>query len=140
MKAHLIATDEARRLETMDLKGLRAVWIERYGTPHPPLRSPELVRRILSWRIQAETMGGLDKPVLRILTGQAKPKPAGPVLHPGVRISREWRGRVCNVEVTADGFLYEGRTFDNLSEIAREITGTRWNGPRFFGLRKGAAR
>lgn len=139
MKAHLTATEEARRLETLGLAELREVWLARYGAPHPTLRSPELMRRILSWRIQAEVMGGLDKPVLRILTGQAKPKPAGPVLHPGVRISREWKGRICDVEVTPDGFIYEDRLYGTLSEIAREITGTRWNGPRFFGLRKGAA-
>lgn len=62
----------------------------------------------------------------------------GPVLTPGVRITREYRGRRCDVEVLADGFLYEGQAYDSLSEIAREITGVRWNGPRFFGLRKEA--
>lgn len=55
-----------------------------------------------------------------------------------MRLTREWKGRLCDVEVIADGFLFEGQRYDSLSEVAREITGSRWNGPRFFGLRKGA--
>ena len=76
-------------------------------------------------------------PSLRVAPrGVSRPRPAGPQLTPGTRISREWRGRTCDVEVTADGFLYDGHAYASLSEIARAITGIRWNGPRFFGLRK----
>jgi hypothetical protein len=55
---------------------------------------------------------------------------------PGTAIVKEWRGKTYNVTVLADGFEYEGKSHRSLSEIAREITGTRWNGPAFFGIRK----
>ena len=64
----------------------------------------------------------------------ATPDPA-PAPTPGTNIRREWKGVIHNVNVVPDGFVYEGRQFNSLSEIARAITGVRWNGPRFFGLR-----
>lgn len=132
MRAAAQADQEARRLETLDLAGLREVWRRRFGPPWPKHRSADLLRRLLAWRIQAEALGGLDRATRRTLLG------SGPVLSPGVRLTREWRGRLCDVEVIADGFLFEGKRYDSLSEVARQITGSRWNGPRFFGLRKGA--
>ena len=128
-----------RQLETLSLQELRVRWGDLYGLPCPRLRSSELLRRLLAWRLQAEAEGGLDRETRRILLGKAKAKAPGPVLTPGVRLSREWRGRVCDVEVVGHGFLYEGKPYASLSEVAREITGVRWNGPRFFGLRKDAA-
>ena len=133
------AYDEARALEGLGLQDLRARWCALFGAPHPPLRSPDLLRRLLAWRIQARAEGGLDRETSRLLLSSKRVKAPGPVLTAGVRISREWRGRVCDVEVEGDGFLFEGRRFNSLSEVAREITGVRWNGPRFFGLRKDAA-
>jgi hypothetical protein len=133
------ANAEARHLATLTLQELRVRWCGLYGLPCPKLRSVDLLRRLLAWRLQAEAEGGLDRESKRILLSKVKAKAPGPMLTPGVRLSREWRGRVCDVEVVGEGFVYEGRAYASLSEVAREITGVRWNGPRFFGLRKDAA-
>lgn len=92
---------------------------------------------MLAWRIQAKAQGGLDRAARRAVLGSGPVRAPGPTLSPGVRLTREWKGRLCDVEVIADGFLFEGQRYDSLSEVARQITGSRWNGPRFFGLRKG---
>ena len=93
---------------------------------------------MLAWRIQAERAGGLDAETRR---GLRRPEPAKAAMAlkpgPGAVLAREWQGRVHHVTVQNDGtFLYAGQTFKSLSEVARKITGVRWNGPRFFGLRK----
>ncbi len=133
------ANAEARHLGALTLQELRVRWCSYYGLPCPKLRSADLLRRLLAWRLQAEVEGGLDRDTRRILLGKTRAKAPGPLLTPGVRLSRDWRGRVCDVEVVADGFRYEDKAYASLSEVAREITGVRWNGPRFFGLRKDAA-
>lgn len=117
-----------------DLGELRSEWERRYGAP-PPLRSPDLLRRILAWRIQAGQCGGIDAATLRLLEGA---RPRDPRLAPGTVIAREWDGERHEVEVAEDGFIYAGRRWRSLSQVARAITGTHWNGPRFFGLRKAA--
>lgn len=135
MSAELIA-DEVRALERLDLDGLRAEWRRRVGPP-PALKSPDLLRRLLAWRIQAEALGGLDAETRRRLRRRSNAA-RGPSLNAGARIAREWKGVRHDVEVVDDGFVYDGARYDSLSEIARVITGTRWNGPRFFGLRQEA--
>jgi hypothetical protein len=126
--------EEVRALARLDLEGLRDEWRRRYGWP-PVLRSPDLVRHMLAWRIQVAAFGGLDSETRRRLRRSSVPTPVSPGPTPGTRISREWKGVSHEVEVTADGFTYDGRRFGSLSEVARTITGARWNGPRFFGLR-----
>ena len=132
------AEAEVMRLEVMDLAALRAFWVERFGAPHPRHRSPDLLRRLMAWRIQEAVSGGLDRATRKAVMGTGRLKAPGPVLTPGVRLTREWKGRRCDVEVIDGGFLYEDTRYDSLSEVARKITGTRWNGPRFFGQRDGA--
>lgn len=123
-------------LNAMDLHQLREEWRRRYGAP-PKLRSAELVRYALAWRIQTEAFGTIDPALRKRLRGTG-----GPIdrFDPGARITREWLGVSHEVEVIDGGFLYAGQRWKSLSEIARQITGSRWNGPRFFGLRKGAAK
>jgi hypothetical protein len=132
------ATQAARSFETMELDELRAQWRARFGAP-PTLRSADLLRRMLAWRVQAQVLGGLDRKVLReILHQAARPnrrKLDAPI---GARLTREWKGRAYEVQVVEGGYLLEGVTYDSLSAVARAITGTRWNGPRFFGLREEA--
>ncbi len=128
---------EVKRIEAMGLEEVRRAWVRQLGLRAPTMRSSELLKRVLTWRLQAAAEGGLSTEVRRAVKAKAV-RPAGPVLTPGVRITREWKGRPCHVEVTARGFLFEGKVYDSLSEIARAITGVRWNGPRFFGLRKEA--
>jgi len=122
-------------LENAGLEPLRNAWRARYG-PAPKLRSPELLRRLLAWRIQADELGGLDWEARRDLQRTQAPTKRQ-TLAPGTKLAREWQGRRYEVEVTDAGVTWEGRAYASLSEVARAITGVRWNGPRFFGLRDG---
>ena len=125
------------RLEGLGLEELRARWRGRYGAP-PGLRSPELLALMLAWRIQADREGGLAPDLRRALRRPAGVRTA-PEPSSGTRLMREWEGVAHEVVVMTDGgFLYQGDRFRSLSQIARMITGVRWNGPRFFGLRPAA--
>ena len=127
-------TQEVRALEALDLQGLRDQWRRRYGEP-PKMRSKELLARLLAWRIQADAFGGLDATTIRLLKCDRLPAPK-PLLTPGTCLAREWQGRRHEVDVLEKGFRYGGKDYRSLSEVARTITGTRWNGLRFFGLRE----
>ncbi len=132
-------TEEVRALTRLDLEALRAEWRRRWGDP-PGLRSPELLRHMMAWRIQVAALGDLDAETRRRLR---RPAPSGQGrvrLTTGTQISREWHGVRHEVAVVEGGFVYEGATYRSLSKIAGVITGVKWNGPRFFGLgREGAA-
>ena len=91
----------------------------------------------MAWHIQAGVAGGLDTATRRLLDAAGKTKSVR--LGEGARISREWHGVVHEVEVASQGYRYQGDTYGSLSEVARLITGVRWNGPRFFGLRAAKA-
>lgn len=126
--AHAVAA-----LESMSLAQLRAEWERRYGDP-PRHRAADLLRRVLAWRIQADVHGGLDASTRRMLEkDQSEVKVSATA---GMRLAREWAGRRHEVCVIESGVVYEGCTYGSLSEVARHITGQRWNGPRFFGLRQ----
>lgn len=129
-------TVEVRALEGLGLEELRDEWRRRYGEP-PKLRSSEFLARLLAWRIQAEAFGGLDAGLRKALLSKRTP-PTGPELHPGMQLAREWRGREERVDVLEDGFRWRGETYKSLSKVASAMTGTKWNGPRFFGLREAA--
>lgn len=122
----------------LGLEGLRAEWRRRLGEP-PRLRSVELLRHMLAYRIQAAALGDLDRETRRALRSSAL-TPARTELAKGVRVVREHRGVEHAVEVVEGGFRYRERTYESLSAIAREITGVRWNGWRFFGLNEDAAK
>lgn len=124
-------------MDAMALDELRQVWRRHLGPP-PPLRSADILRQLLGWRLQAAAHGGLSletRNELRGLAGRLK----AARLSDGARLTREWKGRQYDVERTSEGYRYDGRTYRSLSQVARAITGVRWNGPRFFGLRQGAA-
>lgn len=128
---------EVEALADLDLEGLRTAWCARYGAP-PLLRSVQLLRLVLAWRLQAEAYGGLDPRSRRQLRRQGAVEAEGMELGVGARLRREWKGRIVEVEVEAAGFRWEGDLYPSLSAAATAIAGTRWNGPRFFGLRKPA--
>lgn len=106
----------------------------------PAAFTPDLIARGIAWRMQEKELGGLAPDVQRKLTcgGEGTPRlrrtPARVSLRPGNRLVRRWRGRTYVVEVTDSGLVYEGVSFSSLTVIATKITGTRWSGPRFFGL------
>lgn len=123
-------------LTDMSLSGLRAVWRRNWGPP-PRMRSAKLLRLMIAWRIQAAAEGGLDAKLKRqIRSGRMPRRPLPPA---GTRLTREYKGVPFTVVVGEGEVVYSGRSYRSLSEVAREITGTRWNGPRFFGLRPGAS-
>ena len=126
---------DIRLIETMSLPELRAMWTARWG-PAPRFRSVDLLRRLIAWRLQTEVFGDLDADTKILLRRTAIPQPTG--LPPGSRLTREYRGQLHQVDVGDHTFNYQGTTYASLSAIARQITGTRWNGPRFFGLRNAA--
>ena len=130
-------TEEVRALARLDLEGLREVWRRRYGPP-PRLRSTDLLARLLAWKIQATAFGGLDPDTRAAIFRKSLPS-SGPILTPGMRLDREWRGVVESVDVIECGFRWRGTTYLSLSRVAQAITGVKWNGPRFFGLRNGPA-
>jgi hypothetical protein len=117
-----------------DLPALRAIWDARWGTP-PPLRSVDLLRLAIAWRLQAEVFGGLDRIQRRQIKRTGRLQPEGQELGLGAKLRREWQGCIVEVIVTPEGFRWEDRTYSSLSAAATAIAGSRWNGPRFFGLR-----
>ena len=121
-------------LQRLGLEELRAVWRADYGTP-PPLRSPELLRLMLAWRIQVAPFGGLDSDTKRLLKRVTPPQAEGMSFGIGTKFRRIWNGRDVEVIVTDKGFLHDGKYYRSLSAAASAIAGVHWNGPRFFGLR-----
>ena len=133
-------------LQGLDMPTLRARWEEAYGRSPPKGLRRDLILRALAYHVQEQAYGGLRKAARKQLAGLAEngsgktvpPKPAPPRLKPGTRLLREWGGVVHQVTVLEEGFEHLGDRYANLSQIAREITGARWSGPRFFGLRDGS--
>ena len=121
-------------IDTMDLDALRDHWRQRYGAP-PPLRSKPIMRQLLAWRVQAEGLGGLAVDTRKALARTGAVHAEGRELGIGARLSRNWKGRDIVVTVEQDGFRWNDDLFPSLSAAATAIAGSRWNGPRFFGLR-----
>jgi hypothetical protein len=138
--------DELDPLATMPIAQLRVRYRELFRTDPPKAFGPDLLRRSIAHRIQEKAYGGLSRSAQRVLDQMMKAfaaKPNGKIvlprrIKPGSVVVREWKGKSHRVMVLAEGFAYDGKTFGNLSEIAVLITGTRWNGPRFFGQRSKA--
>jgi len=134
---------EIARLRDLDIGGLRNHWRSLFGRPPVPHLSRHLLFRILAYRLQADRWGDLDAESRRLLDRSESPEQAGrsalsrhnAALRPGTVLGREWNGQMHRVAILADGFAWNGKTYPSLSKAAFAITGTRWNGPRFFGLR-----
>lgn len=125
---------EVAAIASMNLNELRALWQERYGDP-PTIRAAGLIRRVLAWRIQADAYGGFDAATRKMIGSKQSPNiKTTPTA--GMRLAREWQGVRHEVTVLESGIFYDGTKYGSLSEVARLITGIRWNGPRFFGLRE----
>lgn len=118
----------------MDIEALRAEWRQRYGPP-PGLRSVPILQRLLAWRVQADALGGLDRETRRTLDRTGPVRAEGLHLGIGAVLTRSWKGRVVTVVVEEHGFRWDGTLYPSLSAAASAIAGSRWNGPRFFGLR-----
>jgi hypothetical protein len=140
--------DEIAHLRGLDLKGLRSRWRSVFQRPPPDHLPRHLLFAIIAYRIQADRLGDLDHETKQVLD-RTDAKDTGAKmsarlvsfdqkrneLAPGTMLVREWDRQSQQVMVMADGFAWNGQTYDSLSKVAFAITGTKWNGPRFFGLR-----
>ena len=122
-------------LEMMDGESLRSMWRRDVSTNIPSL-SPKMMRLALAWEIQAKAHGGYRRGVVQQIEQLARGLTQTRAAQPGMRLVREWQGRVHFVIVGGDGVIrWNDREWRSLSEVARAITGTRWSGPAFFGLK-----
>jgi hypothetical protein len=129
-------------IETLNVDALRERWTMWLGGEPPPCQSGKVLRYLIAWRLQEARLGGLSLTVRQRLRALAKAdgkKPITPLpaLKRGMVLARPWKGKMREVQVLEKGFAYEGVVYRSLSETARAITGTRWSGPKFFGLRDG---
>jgi hypothetical protein len=128
---------EIARLLICDRQACLEAWHGAFGISAPKHLSVQFMRKALAYEFQAKTFGGLPNRVRRQLLTVAAGGNTGrssAQMHPGARLIREWNGRTHEVEVLAEGFLWKGKRFRSLSAVAREITGARWSGPRFFAV------
>ncbi len=140
-------------LQSLDRRQLLLQWRNHLGGTPPSHLPTWMLMRVLAYRLQAAVLGDLESGLLRRLRGaedreseaQTSPfanrSPAtrdGVGLRPGAMLAREWRGKLERVTVLEDGYAWNGKTYRSLSMIAKAITGTSWNGHRFFGLRSGS--
>jgi hypothetical protein len=136
-------------LEGLDLNGLRHQWRAHLGGEAPAHLPRWLLIRVLAFRLQSDAFGGLDKSIRRVLRSGNEDGVGAPFdrreaqtregvnLKTGALLVREWKGRLERVMILEEGFAWNGQTFGSLSQIAKAMTGTNWNGHRFFGLRQG---
>jgi DUF2924 family protein len=111
-------------------------WVEYFGAAAPPRTSRSLLIRAVAYKMQERALGGLSASTRRLLSSDAPP-PArrSRALRPGTVLVREWRGVGHQVTIIDRSVLYRGERYRSLSEVARRITGARWSGPRFFGIK-----
>ena len=136
--------DKLAGLSELTIFELRAEWRRLHRMPPPMRLSCDLLIRGIAYKIQEQVYGGLSKAVRRKLatladrSGEAGGAVSSPsiALKPGTRLIREWRGVTYSVLVQKGGFEWRGRSYASLTLIAKEITGSHWSGPRFFGLTK----
>jgi hypothetical protein len=136
-------TEQVQRLPSLRKDQLLPLWNEHFQTPPPKTLRRDLMVSLLSYRIQERAHGGLSlqarNRLKEIAAGQAKgPRRPTQVVAPqeGTRILRQWRGEMHEVWSTDDGLRYRGSMYSSLSKIAFVITGTKWSGPAFFGVKK----
>jgi hypothetical protein len=140
--------DEIAHLRGLDLKGLRSRWQGVFQRSPPEHLPRHLLLAIIAYRVQADRFGDLDHETRQVLDRTDSNEIGSAVsarlvsfdqkrtaLTPGTVLVREWDQHSQRVMVMADGFAWNGQTYDSLSKVAFAMTGTKWNGPRFFGLR-----
>jgi DUF2924 family protein len=141
--------EEIAKLRDLDLKELRVRWQNVFGKPAPEHLTWYLLFRIIAYRLQADRLGDLDAETLKVLNQVVGQEGAVSAVSKnlarldqrrfappqGTVLVREWDRKSHRVMVVPDGYAWNGKSFDSLSQVAFAITGTKWNGPRFFGLR-----
>ena len=131
--------DQLAALQLMSAADLRDEWQLVIKTPAPRI-SRNLLGMALAWEIQARAYGGLSRITTQKLTQLAAGKTRTTAAGAGTQLTREWQGKLHVVTIGDDNVIrWDNREYRSLSEVARAITGTRWSGPAFFGLKKKAA-
>ena len=131
--------DDLAALPSMSAAELRAEWQRAIKTPAPSI-SRNLLAMALAWELQARAYGGLSRTTTQKLTQLAAGKTRTSTVGAGSQLAREWQGKLHVVTIGDDNVVrWDNREYRSLSEVARAITGTRWSGPAFFGLRRRAA-
>jgi hypothetical protein len=130
---------EVARIQSMSKYALVGLWRQMFHTHPPGGFTKGLIARYLAYHVQEKAFGSLDRETKNFLDALARGREPNALrprrLKPGTVILREYQGERHEVTVAADGFIWREKTYPSLSMIAREITGTSWNGPRFFGVR-----
>ncbi len=130
--------DRIHAFTKMDRNQCLELWRENFASPPAKYLSQSFMQKAIAYELQCRAFKGTPKSTKRALVAIAKGKKAASAqvrsLTPGMRLLREWNGRTFEVEVTDTGFVWRDKNYRSLSAIAREITGTRWSGPRFFGV------
>ena len=125
-------------IEAMPLQQLETHWQDTFGCPRPKGVKRRFLQRALAYRVQAKNARGLSRRTKKALEASLVDGGDSPAyrdqLKPGTRLVREWNGVSHVVYVLEKGVAYNGKVFASLSAVAREITGTGWSGPRFFGV------
>lgn len=131
--------DRLREIATLDRAACTRHWQNAFGSPPPKYASVRFMQRVLARDLQIGVLGGYPAQVRRELRSIASSARRGePVPHKasaGSYLVREWNGRTYRVEVTSEGYVFDGQAYGSLTTIAKKITGAHWSGPRFFGLR-----
>jgi Protein of unknown function (DUF2924) len=130
-------TREIAALAEMDRPALLQRWRTAFGREAPPRLSRALMEKAIAYEVQVKAFGGLSSRMRRALRAAAKVNGRSSLINlpsRGTRLIRAWHGALHEVEVLEDGYLWRGARHRSLSAIARAITGTKWSGPRFFGL------
>jgi len=137
-------SDKIAKLPTLNKAQLLPIWAENFKTPPPPNLRKDLLVPILAYRMQEREYGGLSHRArtrlkeiavsLRTQKGPVRDNDSAP--ETGTKLIRSWKGEVHEVQATGRGYVYREKAYSSLSRIAREITGTRWSGPLFFGVKK----
>jgi Protein of unknown function (DUF2924) len=129
---------EVTQIRSLDIDALRRRWRMMFGAIPPKGLSKDIIGRMIAYRIQEEAFGGLDRETMKLLDRLSRGEKTNDLNRPlksGTIPIREYCGERHTVTVVPDGFLWQDATYPSLSAIAQAITGTKWNGPRFFGLR-----
>lgn len=142
-RLHATVQDDLEALAAMDRPAMVALWLKLHGNPLSFPANHKFLRQLLAYRIRELAYGGLSEKTRKRLAEIAREEELERLglkrqrrhVRPGTRLVRVWEGKSHTAEVTEDGFLYQNKKYRSLSVIAREITGTQWSGPAFFGLK-----
>ena len=134
---------ELAGLPHLDRQELAQRWLQLYGTEPPARIGNNFLIRAIAYRLQEQALGGLKPITKQFLTrsannlnaGQQKLSPPSPVIKPGTRLLRDWHGITYEVLILEQSILFKGKQYRSLTEVAKIITGAKWSGPAFFGLK-----